>query len=97
MNKYRTLMFGCMSINENFNKAMQHAGLISQKILTYKAIPLLPFLVCFGNNQNKEEYEELWKSMIRQSDVVVIFDKVDEEMQKQIDYAKTFKKKILWE
>ena len=95
MNKYDKLIFACMSIDENVNKAMHYAGLISQKILKkYKAIPLVPYLSCFGNNQDRKQYEELWKSMIEKSDVVLYFNEVDKEMQKQIDYAKAIKKKI---
>lgn len=95
--KYNKLIFACMNIDKNLNKAMHHAGLISQKILEYKAIPLIPYLSCFGNNQDTKEYEKLWKSMIEKSDVVFVFNEIDKEMQKQIDYAKTIKKKIYHE
>ncbi len=96
--KYNNFVFACIKINEiNLNKAMNHAGEVSQKILGHKAIPLVPLLACFGNNQNEKQYEELWKSMIEKSDAVIIFDEVDQEMQKQIDYAKEIKKKIFSE
>ena len=97
MNKYNKLIFACMSIDKNVNKAMHYAGLISQKILKYEAIPFVPYLSCFGNNQDKKQYEELWKSMVEKSDVVFVFNEIDKEMQKQIDYAKAMKKKIYHE